>query len=120
MTEATRIKLRIADVELLAETLDTPTAAGILESLPFSSSACTWGEEVYFQAPVQAQPEEDARGVMELNELAFWVEGGCIAIGYVPHPGFARRGDSGWPRTREYLGPRGAGRSTRPAGYMAW
>ncbi len=82
MTETTRIKLRIADVELLAETLDTPTAAGILESLPFSSSACTWGEEVYFQAPVQAQPEEDAREVVELNELAFWVEGGCIAIGY--------------------------------------
>ena len=86
MSKTPRIRLRVAEVELIAELLDTPTAEAVLESLPFTSSACTWGKEVYFLAPVQALLEADARDVVELNELAFWVEGGCIAIGYGSTP----------------------------------
>ena len=59
---------------------ETPTTAALLEALPFDSKAQTWGEEVYFEAPVSADLEHDARQVVEPGTACFWVEGSSVAL----------------------------------------
>ena len=66
----------------------TKTAIAIKNILPFKSIVKTWGEEIYFEIPIEESLvlENDAKDIINVGEIAYWIEGKCIAIGYGKTP----------------------------------
>lgn len=78
--------IRIDEHEIKVAPFDTPTARAIINACPFEAQANTWGDEIYFDTPVSETADETAKDVLDLGEIAFWVAGNCIAIGFGPTP----------------------------------
>ena len=84
------ITITAGAVEISAELNDTDAAEAVWNTLPFSASGNTWGDEIYFRIPVAADPE-DLREVVDFGDLAYWPPGSAFCIFFGPTP--ASRGD---------------------------
>jgi len=82
----TRVRITVGDTAIHAVCRDTPTARAVVEACPFTAEANVWGEEVFFSAPIDAEDEAEQKQVVDPGEIAYWVQGGAIAIGFGPTP----------------------------------
>ena len=80
----TSINLKFLSFDIIIKLRSTSTANAIKSILPCKSIIQTWGEEIYFEIPTQKDLNLDntAKDVINLGEIAYWIEGKCIAIGY--------------------------------------
>lgn len=53
----------------------------ILDALPIEAAAQQWGDEIYFEIPVRAAPENAVERVAR-GDLAYWPAGHCFCIFY--------------------------------------
>ncbi len=81
-----QITITAGPVTLQAELDDSYTARKILDALPISGRANTWGEEIYFEIPVQDELAADARAEVEVGELGYWPVGRAFCIFFGPTP----------------------------------
>ena len=78
------INLKFSSYTINIKLRSTKTAIAIKNILPFKSTVKKWGEEIYFEIPIEESLdlENDAKDIINVGEIAYWIEGKCIAIGY--------------------------------------
>ncbi|HLB70308.1 MAG TPA: cyclophilin-like fold protein [Candidatus Methanoperedens sp.] len=80
-----RIKIVTESAEAFAELNNTKTASAVFDSLPIESVAHRWGEEVYFEIPLDVEPE-NGKEVLEVGDIAYWSPGRSMCIFFGPTP----------------------------------
>lgn len=63
-----------------------PTADAVWDALPLKGTAQRWGEEVYFEVPLDLPLEKGARVEAAVGEMGYWPEGRAIALFFGPTP----------------------------------
>jgi len=86
-----KIMIEVENLAVSADLKNTPTAQKILAILPIEGSVNVWGEEIYFDIPLNADLEADAREKVEVGDLGYWPAGPAFCIFFGPTP--VSRGD---------------------------
>ena len=81
-----KIKINFLNNFIIVELNNTDTAKKIYDSCPLRSITNTWGNEIYFETAVKVTKDKTAKDIINLGEIAYWVEGSSIAIGFGPTP----------------------------------
>ena len=79
------IIIEVSGNKIKGELNNSPTAKKIYAALPLKSSINRWGDEIYFEIPIESEIEN---GIEFLDEgsLAYWPPGNafCIFFGLTP------------------------------------
>lgn len=80
------IKISTANTTWRAELNDGSTARAICDALPIVGSANLWGEEIYFEIPVDRPLDPNATVDVAVGELGYWPPGRAFCIFFGPTP----------------------------------
>lgn len=81
-----RILIQFDEFSLQARLNDTPTAEELWKQLPLESQVNTWGDEIYFEIPMNMPEETDSREIVEVGDLGYWPVGKAFCIFFGPTP----------------------------------
>ena len=81
-----KIKIKFSNNFIIVELNNSDTAKKVYASCPIKSTTNTWGNEIYFEAAIKVKKDKTAKDIINLGEIAYWVEGSSIAIGFGPTP----------------------------------
>lgn len=81
------IIIDINGLQVRAKLNGSQTAGLLWDALPVKSFTSLWGEEIYFQIPVQMDLEKGfSAETAEIGDLGYWPEGQCFCIFFGPTP----------------------------------
>lgn len=69
-----------------AELCDTACARAIAGTLPIEARPNEWGDEFYFEVPVEMSLDETATRVVKVGDIGYWPAGNALAIFFGPTP----------------------------------
>jgi len=81
-----KAKLKIEELELDIIFYDTECAKKIVEALPIRASFNVWGDEFYFEIPIQCEPDETATINVDVGDIGYWPAGSALALFFGPTP----------------------------------
>lgn len=81
-----QIRISAGSISVLAELNEGATAGQIWAALPIEGRANVWGDEIYFDIPLVAAQEPDARADVVVGELGYWPVGHAFCIFFGPTP----------------------------------
>ncbi|MCU0482989.1 MAG: cyclophilin-like fold protein [Chloroflexi bacterium] len=80
-----RIQITAGGVAATATLDDSGAARAFWDALPITGSGNRWGQEIYFEIPVQL-PEAAPRALVDRGDIAFWGPGNALCIFFGPTP----------------------------------
>jgi uncharacterized protein len=81
-----KIMIKVEDISMEAELLDTPTASKIADALPLEGSVNVWGDEIYFDIALTIDQEPGAGQDVAVGDLGYWPAGPAFCIFFGPTP----------------------------------
>ena len=84
------VQVKTPNVSLIILELDDhnspKTVNDFIEKLPFTVDLNVWGDEIYTSESPIIQPEESAKSLVQLNDVAYWPTGKaiCLFYGFTP------------------------------------
>jgi len=78
---------QLKNIEIELDDSTSPkTVKKFVDSLPFTVGLNLWGDEIYTEeSPIQ-EKEENAKSLVELNDVAYWPTGKAICLFFGPTP----------------------------------
>lgn len=80
------IRIIAGQIVVRAELNNAQTSRSIYDALPISGTGNRWGEEIYFEIPVEEPLEPGASEEVEVGALGYWPPGKAFCIFFGPTP----------------------------------
>jgi len=78
---------KLKNIEIELDDSNSPsTVKKLFDSLPFTVGLNLWGDEIYTNESPIIENEENAKPVVELNDVAYWPTGKAICLFFGPTP----------------------------------
>ena len=81
-----RIQISVDGLTVAATLSDSGTSDQLWGSLPITGRAQTWGDEIYFSIPVDADEDVDSQETVEMGAVAYWPPGKALCLFWGPTP----------------------------------
>ena len=74
---------KVENIEIELDDSNSPsTVRKFVENLPFNVGLNLWGDEIYTDESPIKEKEENAKPLVELNDVAYWPSGKAICLFY--------------------------------------
>ncbi len=80
------IRIIVGETTLAGELSDTVCARAIGQILPIEAKPHEWGDEFYFEIPVEMGLDEGATVEVRVGDMGYWPPGEALAIFFGPTP----------------------------------